>query len=401
MKQPINQPWVVHVGAGTWQSSAILSMRGFGFRTLAVDGSALSAGFKLADEHLVVDISRPDAVETAVREFFFERNTAPVAVVCTACEVGMLSAANLRDRYGLPGTGLALARRLTNKGAQRRAWVDLASPRFVVLSDPFENIHSHITELRTEKVIIKPIDSSGSRGISVVARSFIVPEQLKRASQLSSNGEIIIEEFIEGREYAVESIRLSGLSYPILVTYKDKVVDTNSTVANLLKTASLTSFQENQIRHLLASAHDALSYDNGVCHTEIIEDMEGHFWLVETAGRGAGFGVSEHFIKYATGYDYFETSLRFDLGMQISMPSPSLPLMISAVRFIETIPGRFISIKNESNVAIQQLISSGELMSAPETDGDRVGYFYVNGASSQIVNTKINETLSKIFIQVD
>lgn len=392
--------WVVHVGAGTWQSSAIDVVKGLGFKTLVIDGSIACPGLKKGDEHLIVDISKVDLVETAVRQFFSTRNMVPVAVVCTACEVGMLSAANLRDFYKLPGTGRAIAHRLTNKGEQRHAWRQLSSPRFALLSAPFENINKHLVDYRTEKIIIKPVDSSGSRGISVVARSLVAPVHFECARKLSSTGEVIVEEFIDGREYTVESVRLSGISHLVLVTSKDKVVGTNSTVANLLKTASITTRQYNEIHQIIEAAHNALGYEDGVCHTELIEDITGKFWLVETAGRGAGFGVSEYFIKYASGYDYFDASIRFDLGMPVSTPSKGLPKKISAVRFLETIPGRLISIKSESNVYFKQLISDGEFMHPPQADGDRIGYFYVNGDSSEMVDELIRAKLSKISVKV-
>lgn len=397
----MTRDWVVHVGAGTWQSSAIQVVKEMGFKTLAIDGSFTSPGFKHAEEYLLVDISKCDLVEAAVRKFFSERNIVPAAVVCTTCEAGMLSAANLRDLYGLPGTGRTLAHKLTNKGEQRQAWKELSSPKFALLAAPFEDINKHLVDFRTEKIIIKPVDSSGSRGVSVVAISLVAPAHLERASKLSSTGEVIIEEFIDGREYTVESVRLSGVTHLVLVTWKDKVFGTNSTVSNLLKTASITDRQCNEIRQLVEAAHDALGYENGVCHTELIEDMTGKFWLVETAGRGAGFGVSEYFIHYSTGYDYFEASIRFDLGMQVSKPVEGLPKIISAVRFLETIPGRLVSIENESKVSFQQLIPNGEIMLEPQTDGDRIGYFYVNGDSSELVDELITDTLAKIVIKVE
>lgn len=397
----MQQKWVVHVGAGTWQSSAIDVVKKLGFMTLAIDGSIASPGLKKADEHLIVDISKVDLVQTAVWQFFSTRNMVPAAVVCTTCEVGMLSAANLRDFYKLPGTGRAIAYRLTNKGEQRQAWRRLSSPKFVLISAPFEDINTHLVDFRTEKIIIKPVDSSGSRGISVVARSMVEPVHIERAGKFSSTGDVIVEEFIDGREYTVESVRLSGISHLVLVTSKDKVVGTNSTVANLLKTASITTHQYDEIHQLIEAAHDALGYENGVCHTELIEDITGKFWLVETAGRGAGFGVSEYFIKYASGYDYFDASIRFDLGMQVSTPSEGLPKKISAVRFIETIPGRLISIENKSDVDFHQLISNGEVMHSPQVDGDRIGFFYVNGDSSETVDELIKATLSKIRVKVE
>ncbi|SDW44298.1 ATP-grasp domain-containing protein [Marinobacter mobilis] len=393
--------WVVHVGAGPWQASAIRRVKELGYRTLAIDGNPASIGFSIADDFLVADIGDVQGVAKAVLAYFGASSESPVAVVCTACEIGMLSAANLRQVYDLPGTKLNLARRLTNKGAQRSAWSLLASPKYFVSGGRDLPSESELAEFRTDKLIIKPVDSSGSRGITVVPRGELRAEHLEKALQFSKNGEVIIEEFIQGTEYTIESVRLAGTSYPVLVTKKGKVAGTESTVANVLKSFPLDECRAGKIGSLLQCAHDALGYQNGVCHTEVIEDIRGSFWLVETAGRGAGFGVSENFIKYASGYDYFEASLYFDLGLPVDIPPPKLPEIISAVRFMECIPGVFVDIVNESNFVVYPLLEPGTLMSSPKSDADRMAYFYVQGASEYEVDSKMSNILEKIKIKVE
>lgn len=397
----MSKPWVIHVGAGPWQSSAVKRIRDLGYRTLVVDGDPQAEGFEFGDSHIVADIGCSAAVEQAVGQFFVEIAEMPSAVVCTACEVGMLAAANLREVYNLPGIRSALAKRLTNKGDQRRAWQKLTSPHFVVMNRESVKVAPVLSELGTEKVIIKPIDSSGSRGITVISRQDISLEELDWALRHSASGELIVEEFISGKEYTIESVRLNGKSFPILVTSKEKVAGTESTVANLLTSCKLSESKSREIHTLVQQAHDALGYDNGVCHTEVIEDSEGRFWLVETAGRGAGFGVSEHFIKYATGYDYFEASLRFDLGLPVEVPPYHLPELISAVRFLETIPGTLVGIENLSDVGVHPLIDPGTKMAGPKTDGDRMAYFYVQGDSDEAVNAKVSATLAKIKVKLE
>lgn len=396
----MNKPWAVHVGAGSWQSSAIKRVADLGYQTLAVDGDPEATGFKLADSYIVADISSPADVAKAVRKYFDETYCKPTAVVCTACEAGMLAAANLREVYGLQGMQLALAKKLISKGEQRYAWRGLTSPQYVLMNRQTIKIASVLTELVSDNVIVKPVDSSGSRGITVARRDEINLEDLERALSYSRNGEIIVEEFVTGKEYTIESIRLDGISYPVLVTSKQKVAGTESTVANTLVSCKLNESQAHKFCSLVQQAHDALDYNNGVCHTEVIMDNEGTLWLVETAGRGAGFGVSESFIQYAAGYDYFEASLCFDLGLPVVEPPRYLQEQVSAVRFLETLPGIFAGIDNQSDVEVKTLMTPGTKMCAPKTDGDRVAYFYVKAKNNESVSAEINDKLDKIRINV-
>ena len=117
---------------------------------------------------------------------------------------------------------------------------------------------------------------------------------------------------------------------------------------------------------------------------------------METAGRGAGFGVSESFIQYATGYDFHHTALQFDFGDSVEIPDISHQKSIAAIRYIETKPGKFYGIQNSSNVELTILLSPGSQMSKPSTDADRMAYFFICGKDYETIEKKINDVMEKL-----
>ena len=60
------------------------------------------------------------------------------------------------------------------------------------------------------KVIIKPTDRAGSRGIRVITNRNEVDSAFKYTSSHSKNGEILLEEYIEGLQISTETIAVNG-----------------------------------------------------------------------------------------------------------------------------------------------------------------------------------------------
>ena len=269
--------WVVHIGAGHWQKSAVEKTQALGYRTLAVDGDPEAAGFNVSDAKLLVDISCPEAVLAAVSTFFSSLDCKPVAVVCTACEIGILSAGHVREFYGLPGLNLNLSKKMISKSEQRCAWSSFSSHNFITLQLDNLDVDQLKERFGEETVIVKPTDSSGSRGISALRACNISSADLDHAFKHSQTNEIIVESYIEGIEYTVESVRIASETHIILVTKKEKVLGTNSTVANLLVSCDLGKDRMAALHCLIQRAHDVLFYADGVCHTEVIEDQNGQF----------------------------------------------------------------------------------------------------------------------------
>ena len=65
------------------------------------------------------------------------------------------------------------------------------------------------------KVIIKPLDTQGSRGVQVCADEQEIRKKYEEASRWSSSREVIVEQFATGREFVVESLVL-GYEYRTL-----------------------------------------------------------------------------------------------------------------------------------------------------------------------------------------
>ena len=69
-----------------------------------------------------------------------------------------------------------------------------------------EDIFKYWDLWNCDKIIIKPTDSAGSRGVSIIENKSQVDELFLHAKNNSKKGEVIIEEFIEGNQISTETV---------------------------------------------------------------------------------------------------------------------------------------------------------------------------------------------------
>ena len=67
------------------------------------------------------------------------------------------------------------------------------------------------------KVIIKPLDTQGSRGVQVCGSEQEILDKYYEAARWSSNHQVIVEQFATGREFVVESLVLNGQYHTLCI----------------------------------------------------------------------------------------------------------------------------------------------------------------------------------------
>ena len=107
------------------------------------------------------------------------------------------------------------------------------------------------------------------------------------ASDTASATQVLVEEFVEGKEYSVEAIAHRGAVALILITEKFKsdlpYFDEVGHIAN----PAIDPDLEEEIRRFITVLIEAMQFHNGMAHIEIIHNKDG-IYLVEIAARPAG-----------------------------------------------------------------------------------------------------------------
>ena len=169
-------------------------------------------------------------------------------------------------------------------------------------------------------MIIKPLDTQGSRGVQVCADEQEIRKKYEEASRWSSSREVIVEQFATGREFVVESLVL-GYEYRTLCIGDTLYFDIPDAFA--AKSRIFPTTADDALRRKVLELDEKIirgfGLRQGITHSEYI--MEGdEVYLIETAARGGGVFISSDLIHLSSGLETEQFLVNIALGQQKEMP---------------------------------------------------------------------------------
>lgn len=367
--------WLVAVGAGRWQVPGIQAARRAGLKVMAVDGDNQAQGFEHAHLSLVVDIRNACAVLAAIAETAIR----PDGAIAFCNEAGMTTTARIREHFSMPCPGTEITLALTNKGIQRASWekANVPGPKWRVVRSDSE-VPAALEEIGGT-VIFKPVDSAGSRGVSVIGPDESWENAFREAKKNSLAGEVIIEAFIVGVEHTVETFTHRGETHILAVTSKRKVPGTHGTVASELESAQLNADIRSRVDSVVRQALAAFGYTDGPGHTEFLLTSEGEIFLVESAGRGGGFMVADGIVPLTSGFDLSKACALQAVGLEPEIPESFLQKSV-VLRFIPSQAGKVVSVVGFEpedeipGVVCEPMVRVGQEVGKASNDGDRMAF---------------------------
>lgn len=165
----------------------------------------------------------------------------------------------------------------------------------------------------TFPVICKPRDNSGSRGVKLCCDTRELQECINEALQHSCLDTVLVEEFIEGREFSIESLHFDGKSEVIQFTEKKTTEFPYNVELGHKQPANLTKSQRSEIRDIISKIADCLCFENCASHTELKVNDCGIF-VIETSPRLGGDCITSTLTPLSTGINLEDQLLRIALG---------------------------------------------------------------------------------------
>jgi hypothetical protein len=224
-------------------------------------------------------------------------------------------------RLGLAGLSPAAARRATDKRAvrDRLAAAGANTPAYVVV--PEAGDADPLARLRYP-VVVKPAAGYSSLGVVRVDAPESLDAELRRVAELcrrqlspeAVSCGLLVEEYIDGTEYAVESFVWQGRTYVHSVGYKGQPVGPYFEEGVYRAPAVLAPPVRARITEQVTIANEALGIDLGPVHTELRVHPDGTPFVFDIGARIGGSGVSHFVVEHSTGIDFAGNALRVALG---------------------------------------------------------------------------------------
>ncbi|WP_225875161.1 ATP-grasp domain-containing protein [Flavobacterium bernardetii] len=257
----------------------------------------------------------------------------------------------------------------TNKSEMRTAFKkgNCSIPKFIEASNSEVTIEGFKFPL-----IVKPVDRSGSRGVTKIMFESELSSAINYAITESFCKKAIVEEYIEGDEVSVESISWKGNHIILAIT--DKITTGAPHFVELAhhQPSGLPKEIQDKIKTETIKCLNALEVNFGAGHSEFKITSTGDVYVIEVGARMGGDFIGSHLVELSTGYDFLEGVINIALGKH------ETPILkdnnFSGVYFLcketEQILPYF---SQENNFDVQKEIQNPSLKNSTNSN-DRSGY---------------------------
>lgn len=307
---------ILLLGGSAQQIVAIETAKRLGYYTVLCDYLPDNPGQYAADKFYLTSTTDKNAVLFVAMEENVD------GVLAYASDPAAPTAAYVAEKMGLPGNPYHSVEILCNKDKFRKFLEDnhFCTPKakgYSDLSAAFADIQTGFFNL---PIIVKPVDSSGSKGVGRVDTFAESLPALEYAMSFSRNQRIIVEEYVEKYGYQVAG---DGLSVKGQLVFRYFANDHfNSKCVNPFVPMA-ASFPYNMPQELQNKIHGEIQrlltlLDMGTCayNFDIRVDKDLNIYLMEIAPRDGGNYIPQ-IIKYATGVDLAECSVKAAMGEKI------------------------------------------------------------------------------------
>lgn len=243
-------------------------------------------------------------------------------IVSFACDPGVATAAYIAEKMGLPFQGSYESTEiLQDKGLFRDFLTKHKfnvphAKRYTDKKEPFNDI-----DFFTWPVIVKPVDSAGSKGVTKVDTPDKLAEAIETAVGGSHNGAFIIEDFLtfKGHHSSADPFIVDGeLKF---ISYSDQLFDKEAdnpyTPAYIIWTTSMAKEDQDYLTKETQRLLKLLGMKTGIYNIETCVGSDGKPYIMEVSPRGGGCKIAE-LQRMAYGVDLIENEVRKAVGMPLT-----------------------------------------------------------------------------------
>jgi biotin carboxylase len=363
------------------------------------------------DRAVAVRFHELDASVTAIVK---RAGREPIAGVIAVGDRPVILAARAAAALGIAWHSIAGATASTDKRRSRAlmAAAGLPSPRFTILDAGFRigdsgsgrHLRSGLGDAEYP-VVLKPLGLSGSRGViraddpqafdaalqrirTLLARPAI------RAARTGLDDEILVEDYIAGREYAVEGVLTGGALRVFAIFDKPDPLEGPFFEETLYVTPSrLPVPAQGRVVEHVQRASAALGLSHGPIHAECRVTRDGTIYVLEIAARPIGglcsrvltfgsSGLEDVLLRHAIGDPIAGVTREADAAavMMIPIPARGMYKGVEGEDEARGVPGV---------TGVQITAKVGQLLEQLPEAGSYLGFIFARGATPQAAEAAV------------
>lgn len=292
---------IMIIGAGVGQVPFLEICRAKGYEIIIVSIPGDYPGFKFADKIYYVDIRDKEAIlKIAIDEKID-------SILTDQNDVGIVSVAFVAEKLGLRGIGYETALKFTDKYLMRKVAkvAGVGVPDFYQTTNLNETID--IAQSMKYPLMIKPVDSCGSRGVRFINSLDDLKREYELTKACSLSGRVILERFIRGIGYCIDGYVIDCEHQDLILGITEQFDLPGIFIPGMRMFSSVKRINDYVGQMLLAENKklvNSMKLPFGLTHAEYIyNEEEDKVYLAEIAARGGGNYISSDLTPAASGFD--------------------------------------------------------------------------------------------------
>lgn len=356
---------VLILGAGPIQIPIIKKSKEIGLYTIVVDIDDKAKGAEFSDEFYTISTNDTNKILNLAKD-------KKINGILTTSDFPVNVVAEVGEKLDIPVMSKEVAQICTNKYLQREF---LKNNHFNTPSYKVIRTLQDLEKIDFFPCIIKPVDSSASRGVRKVNNLKELYDQYSVSHKYSKSGLVIVEEFITGKEFSVETLTQDNKTHVIQITEKiTKGEESGYFVEDThIAPARIGDIHKKNIEEEVISLINKIGVNNCPTHTELKLNETG-IYIIEIACRLGGDYITSDLVPLSTGIDMLQNLLLMSIGYKIQVKHKDHN-EISCVQFLNPINyNKCVSFIEQGHECIVRSEVYNFNTNKIESSSDRLGY---------------------------
>ncbi len=310
---------ILLLGGSAQQIVAIETAKRLGYYTVLCDYLKDNPGQYVADKFYLISTTDKEAVLNVSQAEKID------GILAYASDPAAPTAAFVAEKMGLPGNPYDSVQILCNKDLFRQFLRE--NNFFTPKAYGYNSIDIAVSDCRKGvfkyPIIAKPVDSSGSKGVVKIELNDELEKKLEYSMSFSHIGRIVIEEYVDKFGYQIAG---DGLSIDGELVFRCFANDHfNSKCINPFVPISasfpynMPDWVQNKVHSEIQRLLTLLNMKSCTYNFDLRIDKDYNVYLMEVAPRDGGNYIPQ-IIKYATGVDLIEYSVKIAMGEHVNKP---------------------------------------------------------------------------------
>jgi biotin carboxylase len=287
---------ILFLGGAFSQLPVIKYARQKGLYIITVDYLPENPGHKLADEYYNISTVEKDSILELSQKLNID------AISAYASDPAAPTAAYVSEKMGLAGSPYKAVNILSDKSCFRKFLNDNKLPC------PWHITGSHSEELiahyNGDKAVLKPVDSSGSKGLKIIENTGDLIRHFDYSKSFSRTGKVILEQYIEKKGPQIHGEGFVKNGELIFLCLGDQVFSKANPLAPL-STIVPDVFHQDILPEVSMMIKDIIhkaGFITGGINIEVIRDEGDNLYFLEIGARNGG-NFMPQLMLHATGFD--------------------------------------------------------------------------------------------------